>query len=102
MRDAGIEGEVHATVVVDSTGRVDESSVTIVKASTALFEEAVRRVIGGPRFLPAERGGRPTAQQVQLDYQFRLQGGAEAESTAEPVKNVPLYKVVITAVRPIK
>lgn len=72
LRSAGVEGEVLATFVVDTTGRVERATFKVLKKSHDLFEIAVRNALPGMRFLPAEVGGRKVKQLVQQPFVFSL------------------------------
>jgi protein TonB len=72
LRRAGIEGEVVLRFVVDSAGRVEPGSITTVRASHPLFDEAVRRALGSTRFAPAEVGGRRVRQLVEQAFTFAI------------------------------
>jgi len=72
LKAAGVEGDVTASFVVDTTGRVDMAHVVILKATHPLFDAAVRAALPGMRFLPAEVGGRRVRQQVQQPFVFRI------------------------------
>ncbi len=72
LRAAGIEGHVMAQFVVDSTGRVDLSSVSVLDSQHPLFSAAVRSALARMRFLPAEARGAPVAQLVQQSFQFTV------------------------------
>ncbi len=72
LRAAGIEGDVLVQFVVDTVGRVDAASITIVRANHALFGEAVKRWLTRTRYTPAEAGGRRVAQLVQQQVGFAL------------------------------
>ena len=58
---AGREGQVQASFVVDTTGRVDVASVQVLASDDAEFTESVRAALGEMRFHPAMRGGAPCA-----------------------------------------
>ena len=73
LRNGGVEGEVLAQFVVDTTGRVDVSTFRVLRSSHALFEQAVRSSLPRMRFLPAEVGGRKVKQLVQQPFVFNLQ-----------------------------
>jgi protein TonB len=73
LRQGGVEGEVLAQFVVDTTGRVDVSSFRVLRSTHALFEQAVRSALPRMRFLPAEVGGRKVKQLVQQPFVFNLQ-----------------------------
>lgn len=73
LRSAGVEGEVLAQFVVDTTGRVEVPSFKVIRKSHDLFEAAVRGALPQMRFLPAEVGGRKVKQLVQQPFVFALQ-----------------------------
>ncbi len=72
LRAAGIEGQVMAQFVVDSTGRVDLPSFTVLDSQHPLFTAAVRSALSRMRFLPAEARGARVAQLVQQSFQFTV------------------------------
>jgi periplasmic protein TonB len=73
LRSAGVEGEVLAQFVVDTTGRVEVATFKVLRKSHDLFEAAVRSALPNMRFLPAEVGGRKVKQLVQQPFVFALQ-----------------------------
>jgi protein TonB len=72
LKAAGIQGEVIAAFVVDTTGRADPASFKVVTATNDLFGAAVRTALPGMRFLPAEIGGKKVKQQVQQPFVFTI------------------------------
>jgi len=72
LRSANVEGEVLVQFVVDTTGRVENGSVKILKSSHDLFTNAVRNALNSMRFYPAEIGGRKVKQLVQQPFNFTL------------------------------
>ena len=72
LRSAGIEGQVLAQFVVDTTGRADMTTFKALKTDNDLFTTAVRNALQRMRFLPAEVGGRKVKQLVQQPFQFSL------------------------------
>jgi protein TonB len=72
LRAAGVQGEVVVTFVVDTTGRVDPSSLVIVKETDRLFGAAVRSALPAMRFIPAKADGRKVRQQVQQPFVFTI------------------------------
>ena len=72
LKAAGVEGEVVATFVVDTTGRADASSFKILKSPSDLFSAAVRTALPNMRFLPAEVAGKKVKQQVQQAFVFAI------------------------------
>lgn len=72
LRSANVEGEVLVQFVVDTTGRVENGSIKILKSSHDLFTNAVRSALGNMRFYPAEIGGRKVKQLVQQPFNFNL------------------------------
>ena len=72
LRRAGTEGTVLVRFVVDSAGRVDPASVTIVDATHPLFAAAVRDALLRAAFRAARAAGHPVAQLVEQRFDFRL------------------------------
>jgi len=72
LRSANVEGEVLAQFTVDTTGRVQRGSVTILKSSHDLFTAAVKQALTSARYYPAEIGGRKVKQLVQQPFNFTL------------------------------
>jgi TonB family protein len=68
----GKEGSVQATFVVDTTGRVDLTSVQVLASNDPEFTESVRTALGEMRFHPATRGGRAVRQLVEQRFNFRI------------------------------
>ncbi|MCC6317683.1 MAG: TonB family protein [Gemmatimonadaceae bacterium] len=72
LRQAGVEGEVLAQFVVDTTGRAEMSSFKVLKTSHDLFGTAVKNALPAMRFIPAEVGGRKVRQLVQQPFSFGI------------------------------
>ena len=73
LKSAGVEGEVLAQFVVDTTGRAEVNTYKVLKASHELFASAVRNALPNMKFLPAEVGGRKVKQLVQQPFVFAIQ-----------------------------
>jgi protein TonB len=72
LRTAGIEGQVLAQFVVDTTGRADMGTFKALKSDNDLFTTSVKNALARMRFLPAEVGGKKVKQLVQQPFQFSL------------------------------
>jgi len=72
LEEARVSGAVIVQFVVDTSGRVDLSTVRILEASNELFAASVRAVLPQWRFRPARAGGRTVKQLVQLPLLFRM------------------------------
>jgi protein TonB len=72
LKSAGVEGQVLAQFIVDSTGRAEVGSFKVLKSDNAQFENAVKMALPRMRFLAAEVGGRKVKQLVQQPFQFSL------------------------------
>lgn len=72
LQRAGVEGEVVAQFVVDTTGRVEPGSFRAIREGHALFVAAVERVLPRMRFVAAEAGGRRVRQLVQQSFVFAI------------------------------
>jgi protein TonB len=73
LKSAGVEGEVLAQFVVDTTGRAENGSFKVLKTSHELFALAVKNALPGMKFLPAEVGGKKVKQLVQQPFVFAIQ-----------------------------
>ena len=72
LRQAGVEGEVLAQFVVDTTGRAEPGSLKILKSSHDLFIQSVKNALPQMKFIPAEVGGRKVKQLVQQPFTFSI------------------------------
>jgi TonB family protein len=73
LRSQGIEGEVLARFVVDTTGVVVEGSIGVLRSSHPEFEAAVRLALPRMLFSPAIKDGRNVRQLVQQPFIFQLE-----------------------------
>nr|MBA3671950.1 energy transducer TonB [Gemmatimonadaceae bacterium] len=72
LRARGVEGRVAVRFVVDTTGRVEPASVTIVESPDELFTAAVRATLPSLRLMPGEAGGRRVRTLVQMPFSFLI------------------------------
>jgi periplasmic protein TonB len=72
LRSAGVEGEVLAQFVVDTTGRAERGNIKILRSSHDLFAQAVTNALPNMKFIPAEVGGRKVKQLVQQPFTFQI------------------------------
>ena len=72
LRQAGVEGEVLAQFVVDTTGRAESGSLKILKSSHDMFVQSVKNALPQMKFIPAEVGGRKVKQLVQQPFTFSI------------------------------
>jgi protein TonB len=72
LKSAGVEGEVLASFVVDTTGRAEPGSFKVLHATHELFASAVRSALPNMLFLPAEVGGKKVKQLVQQPFVFAI------------------------------
>ncbi|HZA98169.1 MAG TPA: energy transducer TonB [Gemmatimonadales bacterium] len=68
----GTEGQVQATYVVDTTGRVDTTTITVMRSDDSRFTASVIAALGQMRFRPARRAGRTVRQLVEQKFSFRI------------------------------
>jgi TonB family protein len=78
----GAEGLVQALYVVDTTGRVDTSTIQVTLSDDPRFTESVLTALGQMRFRPAKRAGKTVRQLVQQQFRFQI---TPASQTAEQV-----------------
>jgi TonB family protein len=72
LREKGVQGEVLVEFAVDTTGRADPGSFTVVMTTHPLFADAVRDALPGMLFTPALAHGRRVRQLVRLPMKFKL------------------------------
>ena len=68
----GTEGQVQAAYVVDTTGRVDTTTIQVMQSDDPRFTESVRVALSETRFRPAKRAGKAVRQLVQQRFRFKL------------------------------
>ena len=68
----GTEGQVEAAYVVDNAGRVDTTTIRVMRSDHPRFTESVRAALVEARFRPAKRGGTAVRQLVQQRFRFKL------------------------------
>jgi periplasmic protein TonB len=73
LRVKNVEGQVVAEWVVDTTGRADTASFRLIESTHPLFTRAVRDVLTGMNFRPAELMGKPVRQLVRQQFKFQLE-----------------------------
>jgi TonB family protein len=73
----GVEGQVDATYVVDTTGRVDTSTFQVLASADSLFTESVRTALADTRFRPAKRSGKAVRQLVAQRFRFKIAPSAK-------------------------
>ena len=75
LRQAGIEGQVVLEARVDSTGRVQRASITVVSATNPGFVESARQSLLATLFRPARVNGHAVATLVRVPFAFSIRGG---------------------------
>jgi TonB family protein len=72
LEAAGVEGQVLAEFVVDSTGHVERKSVRILSSTHTLFAYAVRDALIRSRFYPALIGNRAVRMRAVQPFWFKV------------------------------
>jgi periplasmic protein TonB len=72
LHSAGVEGEVLAQFVIDTSGRADMSAFKVIKTSHEQFAEAVKEALPHMRFYPAEVGNHKVKELVQQAFAFTI------------------------------
>ena len=67
------EGQVVASYVVDTAGRVDTTTINVLGSDHPRFTESVRTALAEARFRPATRGGHSVRQLVQQRFRFKVE-----------------------------
>jgi protein TonB len=74
LRQAGIEGRVVLAAVVDTLGRIERGSLTVVSAAHLGFVAPAQRALSASLFRPARMHGRTVRVRVHAPIDFRLRG----------------------------
>lgn len=72
LRLQSVTGAVWAHFIVDSTGRVEDSTFQVIYSSSRQFSAAVRRWAEGARYEPAAINGHPIPVLVEVPFTFTL------------------------------
>lgn len=72
LRKNGITGRVMAQVVIDTRGRVEWNSVTILSTPDPGFDDPVREYLRGARFRPGRIRGKPVRTRVTIPIDYSL------------------------------
>jgi periplasmic protein TonB len=70
LESSRVEGQVLVQFVVDTLGRIDMRSFTVLESTNELFAQSLQATLPRWRFYPAEAGGRKVKQMVQLPLKF--------------------------------
>lgn len=80
LLEGGVEGSVDAEFVVDTSGRVDLTTVKILTSPHDQFSQSVQTALGGALFRPAWRNLRKVRQLVRQRFSFRIYRGPDSVS----------------------
>lgn len=72
LRRAGVEGRVLVQMVLDTTGRVEPTSVKFLSTPDSGFERSVRNYLLHARFTPARNYGAAVRVRLNLPIDFSL------------------------------
>jgi TonB family protein len=72
LKARGVEGEVVATFVVNTSGAVELPTFTVVRSTDSLFVSAVKAALPAMRYLPARANSKDVRQLVQQSFPFKL------------------------------
>ncbi|HMC57124.1 MAG TPA: energy transducer TonB [Gemmatimonadaceae bacterium] len=72
LRSSGLQGTVIVRFVVDTSGVVEQGSMSVLESTHPAFAEAVRAWLPRTRYFPAEVSGRRVRQLVQQRVEFSL------------------------------
>ena len=75
LRQAGVEGQVVLEARVDSTGRVQRASISVVSATHQGFVEPARQALLATLFRPAYVNGKAVPILVRVPFAFSIRGG---------------------------
>jgi len=82
LANAGVEGLVRATYVVDTAGRVDTTTIRIMSSDHPGFTASVQTALAEMRFRPAKRRGHSVRQLVEQRFRFQIGRSAQIAAHA--------------------
>lgn len=77
LRTAGIEGGVTVRFVIDTAGRIEPTSIVVLRTDHELFTAATLRALRTHSFLPAEAGGIRVRMLVEQRFEFTFDVGPQ-------------------------
>ena len=80
MFETGVEGRVVLEAIVDSTGRVEPSTIEVVSTTRSEFEQPAIDMLRNSRFTPSRTGARAVRIQVRLPVVFDLKRASNVDS----------------------
>lgn len=72
LRQAGIEGRVVMQAIIDTSGRAEPNSITIVRSPNPAFNDVSRTWMLGALFRPARVHGRAVRVLVEVPIDYRI------------------------------
>jgi hypothetical protein len=84
LRANSMAGLAWARFIVDSTGRVDTHSITIVSSTLSQISQAIETGLDDTRFRPAQIDGRNVAEVVDIEFRFFPPGVIDIEAMDRP------------------
>lgn len=72
LRQAAIDGRVLVRFTVDTSGRIERSTVSVLASTHDLFTRAVRDALPGFLFKPAELGGHRVRALAEMPFEFQI------------------------------
>jgi TonB family protein len=103
LRNAGVDGQVVAQFVVDTSGRPDMLTFRVVKSTHDLFTASVRATLPNIRFYPAEVGNRKVKQLIQMPFDFSMgQGTGQLGTVVVTALQSPSRNPTVASTSPVR
>jgi protein TonB len=80
LLNRGVEASFSVYFVVDTTGRIDTTTIQVPPSVDPRFIQAVRDVLVRWRFVPAEMRGRRVRQLMEQTFKFKIVSGQLAQA----------------------
>lgn len=81
MLARSLEGSTFVHYVVDTTGRVDTTTIRVIRSTHPAFTRSVRDALALMRFRPAIQNARKVRQWVEQNFAFRILPRVAADTT---------------------
>jgi TonB family protein len=82
LMQARVEGSVTLQALVDTNGRIDRTSVRVLRSTNPGFEAPAVDMLLGTRFRPAYREGSPTVALIEIPVRFNLETSVDDSAAA--------------------
>jgi len=93
LKRAGIEGRVVVQFILDTSGRAERQSVTVVETPDSGFDRSAEKFVLAALFRPARVHGRAVRVAMRLPIDFKINDGTSSQGDSDSADN-SVYRAV--------